>query len=220
MPAPAPSPVLLGVSLKMYFGHHQTLNWSRRIAALAERHPAVTSGAARLFVLPTFPALVPATGILAPYGVALGAQDIATEDSGPYTGEVGGPVLKEIGCRYAEVGHAERRRLYGEGDTVVAAKTAAALRNGLTPSCASANATRRTRPAPPPARSPRPSGCSAAFRVRSSSPTSRSGRSAPPNPPPPITSPPSAPPCAAGSTPTPGTPVPPSSTAAARAPDC
>ncbi|MFE0368879.1 triose-phosphate isomerase family protein [Streptomyces tendae] len=133
MPAPAPSPVLLGVSLKMYFGHHQTLNWSRGIAALAERHPAVTSGAARLFVLPTFPALVPATGILAPYGVALGAQDIATEDSGPYTGEVGGPVLKEIGCRYAEVGHAERRRLYGEGDTVVAAKTAAALRNGLTP---------------------------------------------------------------------------------------
>ncbi|WP_369176020.1 triose-phosphate isomerase [Streptomyces mutabilis] len=134
MSTPAPSsPVLLGVSLKMYFGHHQTLNWARRIAALADRHPAVTSGAARLFVLPAFPTLVPAAGILAPYGVALGAQDIATEDTGPYTGEVGGPLLKEIGCRYAEVGHAERRRLYGEGDTVVAAKTAAALRNGLTP---------------------------------------------------------------------------------------
>ncbi len=116
MTSPALSPVLLGVSLKMYFGHHQTLNWARRIAALADRHPAVTSGAARLFVLPAFPTLVPAAGILAPYGVALGAQDIATEDSGPYTG-----------------GHAERRRLYGEGDTVVAAKTAAALRNGLTP---------------------------------------------------------------------------------------
>ncbi|MFF8881357.1 triose-phosphate isomerase family protein [Streptomyces flaveolus] len=133
MSAPAPAPVLLGVSLKMYFGHHQTLNWARRIAALADRHPAVTSGAARLFVLPAFPALVPAAGILTPYGVAVGAQDLATEDTGPYTGEVGGPALKEIGCRYAEVGHAERRRLYGEGDTVVAAKTAAALRNGLTP---------------------------------------------------------------------------------------
>ncbi|AYL38534.1 triose-phosphate isomerase family protein [Streptomyces fungicidicus] len=133
MPGPARPPVLLGVSLKMYFGHHETLNWARRIAALAAGHPAVTSGAARLFVLPSFPALVPAAGILAPYGVALGAQDIATEDTGPYTGEVGGPALKEIGCHYAEVGHAERRRLYGEGDTVVAAKTAAALRNRLTP---------------------------------------------------------------------------------------
>ncbi|MEU4656448.1 triose-phosphate isomerase family protein [Streptomyces sp. NPDC023723] len=133
MSGPAQPPVLLGVSLKMYFGHHQTLNWARKVAALAQRHPAVASGAARLFVLPAFPAIVPAAGILTPYGIEVGAQDLATEDSGPYTGEVGGPFLKEIGCRYAEVGHAERRRLYGEGDTVVAAKTAAALRNGLTP---------------------------------------------------------------------------------------
>ncbi|MFI0239916.1 triose-phosphate isomerase [Streptomyces sp. NPDC016845] len=127
------SPVLLGVSLKMYFGHHETLNWARKVVQLADRHPAVTSGAARLFVLPAFPAIVPVAGILARSGVDVGAQDVATEDVGAYTGEVSGPYLKEIGCRYAEVGHAERRRLYGEGDTVVAAKTAAALRNGLVP---------------------------------------------------------------------------------------
>ncbi|CAL9404965.1 L-erythrulose-1-phosphate isomerase [Streptomyces sp. enrichment culture] len=127
------APVLLGVSLKMYFGHRQTLRWAEQVAALATRHPVTTSGAARMFVLPAFPAIVPVAGLLAGSGVAVGAQDIATEDSGPYTGEVGGPSLAEIGCRYAEVGHAERRRLYGEGDTVVAAKTAAALRNGLTP---------------------------------------------------------------------------------------
>ncbi|MFJ8820886.1 triose-phosphate isomerase family protein [Streptomyces sp. NPDC102467] len=127
------APLLLGVSLKMYFGHHETLNWARKVVQLADRHPAVTGGAARLFVLPAFPAIVPVTGILARSGVDVGAQDIATEDVGAYTGEVSGPYLKEIGCRYAEVGHAERRRLYGEGDTVVAAKTAAALRNGLVP---------------------------------------------------------------------------------------
>ncbi|MFJ6569455.1 triose-phosphate isomerase family protein [Streptomyces sp. NPDC091292] len=134
MPDPAAAaPVTLGVSLKMYFGHHETLNWARRIAVLADRHPATTGGAVRLFVLPAFPAIVPVAGVLAGSGVAVGSQDIATEDAGPYTGEVSGPSLKEIGCAYAEVGHAERRRLYGEGDTVVAAKTAAALRNGLTP---------------------------------------------------------------------------------------
>lgn len=138
MSSPAPrigaaGPVVLGVSLKMYFGHQQTLNWSRSLAVLADRHPALTSGAARLFVLPAFPALVPVAGILAGSGIAYGAQDIATEDSGPYTGEVSGTYLREIGCDYAEVGHAERRRLFGEGDTVVAAKAAAALRNGLTP---------------------------------------------------------------------------------------
>ncbi|MER7140198.1 triose-phosphate isomerase [[Kitasatospora] papulosa] len=125
--------VTIGVSLKMYFGHHETLNWARSIASLAARHPAVTGGTAELFVLPAFPALVPVTGILAGTEVRTGAQDLATDDSGPYTGEVSGAHLHEIGARYAEVGHAERRRLFGEGDTVVAAKTAAALRNGLTP---------------------------------------------------------------------------------------
>ncbi|GAB2889925.1 triose-phosphate isomerase family protein [Streptomyces mayteni] len=130
--APAPA-VTIGVSLKMYFGHHQTLNWSRRTAAIATRHPAVTTGLAELFVLPSFPALVPVASIVAGSGVRVGAQDLAAEDAGPYTGEVSGAHLKEIGCAYAEVGHAERRRLFGEGDTVVAAKTAAALRNGLTP---------------------------------------------------------------------------------------
>lgn len=129
----APAPLTIGVSLKMYFGHHRTLNWARRVAALADAHPAVTSGAARLFVLPAFPALVPVAGVLAGSGVAIGAQDVATEDTGAYTGEVGAPYLSEIGCRYAEVGHAERRALFGEDDAMVAAKTAAALRNGLTP---------------------------------------------------------------------------------------
>lgn len=129
----APAPLTLGVSLKMYFGHHRTLNWARSLADLASRHPAVTSGSVALFVLPAFPAIVPVNGIVAGSRIAVGAQDIAVEDSGPYTGEVSGAMLKEIGCRFAEVGHAERRRLFGEGDTVVAAKTAAALRNGLTP---------------------------------------------------------------------------------------
>ncbi|NJQ08688.1 triose-phosphate isomerase family protein [Streptomyces lonarensis] len=130
---PPPTPLTIGVSLKMYFGHHRTLNWARRVAALADSHPAITGGAARLFVLPSFPALVPVAGVLAGSGVEIGAQDVATADSGAYTGEVGAPYLSEIGCRYAEVGHAERRTLFGEDDATVAAKTAAALRNGLTP---------------------------------------------------------------------------------------
>jgi len=46
---------------------------------------------------------------------------------------VSGPQAAELGCSLAEVGHAERRRLFGEDDAVVRAKTAAALRAGLAP---------------------------------------------------------------------------------------
>lgn len=126
-------PVIIGAGLKMYLGHGETLAWLDRIAELARTHPVLTDGQAELFVLPTFPALVPAAAALAGTGVALGAQDLFWEDRGPYTGEVSGAELRDIGCTYVELGHAERRRHFGETDHVVSAKTAAAFRNGLTP---------------------------------------------------------------------------------------
>ena len=128
-----PAPILLGVSLKMYLGHADTLRWCERVAAVAGEHPAVTSGAAQLFVLPQFPSIPACVEICAGTPVQVGAQDLSWEDAGALTGEVSGATLAELGCRYAEVGHAERRRLLGETDEVVAAKTVAALRNGLTP---------------------------------------------------------------------------------------
>jgi len=54
-------------------------------------------------------------------------------DSGPFTGEVGGSQLAEIGCTMVEVGHAERRSQFGETDEIVARTTMAGLRNGLAP---------------------------------------------------------------------------------------
>jgi triosephosphate isomerase len=123
----------VGVSLKMYFTHAQTIEWSTAVGELATRHPAVRSGLVELFVVPSFPALVPVREALAGAPVRLGAQDLASADSGAFTGEVSGVELAEIGCTLAEIGHAERRRLFFEDDAVVAAKTAAALRNGITP---------------------------------------------------------------------------------------
>lgn len=122
---------LIGVSLKMYFGHAQTVEWCRAVRRLAEEHPAVRDGEAELFVLPSFPAIPAAIQILAPL-VAVGAQDIASHDSGAFTGEVSGAELAELGCGIAEIGHAERR-LLGETEEQVSEKVAAAFRNGLTP---------------------------------------------------------------------------------------
>jgi triosephosphate isomerase len=131
--APAAAPFTVGVSLKMYFGHSRTLEWAAAIGDIARRHPAVAEGLVDLFVVPTFPSLVPVREILDGSRVRLGAQDLSAADEGAFTGEVSGAELREIGCTLAEVGHAERRALFHESDAVVAAKTAAALRNGLTP---------------------------------------------------------------------------------------
>jgi triosephosphate isomerase len=65
--------------------------------------------------------------------VALGAQTVSAEAKGAFTGEVSAAMLAEVGCRYAIVGHSERRALFGETDALVARKAAAAQAAGLTP---------------------------------------------------------------------------------------
>ena len=65
--------------------------------------------------------------------IQLGAQNLSQEDSGAFTGEVSGAMLKDLCCTYAIVGHSERRSLYGEDDALVAAKFQAAQRHGLVP---------------------------------------------------------------------------------------
>ncbi len=63
----------------------------------------------------------------------VGAQDVSVHASGAYTGEVSAAMLKDLGCRYAIVGHSERRQYHGETDATVADKTRAALASGITP---------------------------------------------------------------------------------------
>ena len=126
------TPAVIGVSLKMYLGHAATLEWCAAVAGLARAHPAVTGGQAELVVLPSYLA-VPEAGRILRGVAAVGAQDLAVEDAGAFTGEVSGGQIRELGGAFVEVGHAERRRLFGETDAIVAEKTRAALRAGLTP---------------------------------------------------------------------------------------
>lgn len=127
------APTLLAISLKMYFDPDQTLDWCARVAEIARTHPAVTAGSARLVVLPSLPVLPAVVDLFAGTPVAVGAQDLYWRDRGAYTGAVSGTDLRSIGCDYVEVGHSERRRLFGDDDTVVERKLQAAWRNDLIP---------------------------------------------------------------------------------------
>lgn len=86
-----------------------------------------------LFVLPPFPFVEAVARVLTGSPVRVGAQNLHWADSGPFTGEVSAPMLAEIGATVVEVGHSERRQLFGETDDSVRLKVAAAQRHGLTP---------------------------------------------------------------------------------------
>lgn len=125
--------LLIGSSLKMYFGRARTLEWTRRAAELCAGHPAVRDGLVAPFVIPTFPSIPEVVPIARKAGMLVGAQDVHWEDSGAFTGEVSAAELAEHGVALVEIGHAERRAMFGDTDESVARKIVATLRNGISP---------------------------------------------------------------------------------------
>lgn len=90
-------------------------------------------GRADVAVCVPYPYLAQTRSVLDGSAVAWGAQDVSEHAQGAWTGEVSAAMLVDFGCRYALVGHSERRSFFGDTDAVVAAKFAAALKAGLTP---------------------------------------------------------------------------------------
>ena len=119
---------LIGTSWKMNLTPSEAVDWFARAV------PALTAVDDReLFVLPPFPAIHVAQAALRATSIGWGAQDVHPDDSGAHTGDVSAPMLADLGCRFVEIGHSERRRDHAEGDGLIAAKVRAALRWNLTP---------------------------------------------------------------------------------------
>jgi len=65
--------------------------------------------------------------------IKVGAQNLFYEEKGAFTGEISGPMLKELGVEYVIIGHSERRQYFGETDETVNKKIHAAFKYGLKP---------------------------------------------------------------------------------------
>jgi triosephosphate isomerase len=84
-------------------------------------------------IAPPFTALDRLGRALAGSNVALAAQNVNPEPKGAFTGEIAPGMLAELGCRYAIVGHSERRTYYGESNAYVANKAGALFSAGIVP---------------------------------------------------------------------------------------
>jgi triosephosphate isomerase len=115
-------------------------NWKMNLgpssaAALARD---IVSGVSKMnhvdiVLAPTFVSLSSVAAEVRGSKVGLSGQNLHWEEGGAYTGEIPAPMLVEVGCRYAIIGHSERRQLFGETDENVNFKIKAALAHNLTP---------------------------------------------------------------------------------------
>ncbi|GAB0119356.1 triose-phosphate isomerase family protein [Acidisoma sp. 7E03] len=121
---------LVGTGWKMNHGPAAAITYAHRLRTLLADQK--TEGL-DIFVLPPFVSLSAAAAAFAGSPVAIGGQNLHWEERGSWTGEISAPMLKEVGCRYAELAHSERLQHFGETYDLVRLKLDAAMAAGLTP---------------------------------------------------------------------------------------
>jgi len=110
-------------------------NWKmnlgiRESVALARGVIRITrgkEGLPEIIICPAFTALSEVKKTLAHSRVSLGAQNCGVEKSGAFTGEISAGMLLDAECKYALVGHSERRHIFGESNEIVRSKSPLAL---------------------------------------------------------------------------------------------
>lgn len=119
----------------MYFDIPKTQSYLSSVLSWLPTTLPKLSHPTRVFFLPDFVTLQESARIAAEGSkdLIVGAQHTHSDDAGAFTGEVSPKVLAQAGAKILEMGHAERRRLYGETDDGVVRKAVGAARNGLTP---------------------------------------------------------------------------------------
>jgi triosephosphate isomerase len=133
MPRNSRVPIMAG-NWKMNLNHQEAVVLVQKLAALLtdKKHDY---GKAEVVVVPPFTDIrsvqTCVDGDKLP--IKYGAQDVSTQDSGAFTGEISASMLAKLGCSYVVVGHSERREHHAETDEVVNAKAKKALAAGMTP---------------------------------------------------------------------------------------
>lgn len=113
--------------------HGTRVEAEQLLSALLTQLSPASPPAREVAVAPPFTSLATAARLVAGSAIRLAAQNLHWEPHGAFTGEISGPMLKELGCTYVIIGHSERRQYFGETDEQVARKVRAAQRDGLVP---------------------------------------------------------------------------------------
>jgi triosephosphate isomerase (TIM) len=103
--------------------------------AFFETFRPLTAGSTHceIVICPPFVDLNAAIDAAGGAAIEIGGQNMCWANEGAFTGEISGPMLRSVGCRWVLIAHSERRQFFGETNESAAKKIPAALQAGLTP---------------------------------------------------------------------------------------
>lgn len=118
-----------GSNLKMYKNIHETVQYLKRLEDLTRD---LDREQFTIFIIPSFTALDCAAGEIDQSLIWLGAQNMCWEEQGQFTGEISPLMLQELNLKLIELGHSERRHIFGETNQMMDKKVYSALLHGFT----------------------------------------------------------------------------------------
>lgn len=121
-------PFYFGTNVKMHQTHADTQRFVRVVAEQSSPVPE-----RQLFLMPPFTSLAGLPELAAESGMWIGAQNMHDADEGEFTGEIAPGMLRALGVEMVLLGHAERRRHFGETDGLLNRKVRAAFAHGMRP---------------------------------------------------------------------------------------
>jgi triosephosphate isomerase len=120
---------IVGISLKMYQNKiKEAQNFAEELVNIVGDEQEVEQ-----FMCPGMGVLYPVSIILENSLIGLGAQNMAPVEYGAYTGEFSIDSLLAMHGSYVELGHVERRTIFGESDDLINQKVRLALGKGVAP---------------------------------------------------------------------------------------
>lgn len=109
-----------------------TLNEGKTLVENILSNLPVLSDSKQVVIAPSFVHITQTAQLLDEYEhIYTAAQNVATEVSGAFTGEVSATMLQSAGVQYVIIGHSERRQYFNETDAVLVKKMNLALEQGL-----------------------------------------------------------------------------------------
>ncbi len=121
--------IYFGTNLKMYKNIQDTVEY---LQALEKNTKEISRNIMELFVIPSYTSLSDAAKCVSRESIKLGAQNMCWEERGQFTGEISPLMLKELNLDIVEIGHSERRHIFGESNEEENKKVISALSHGFT----------------------------------------------------------------------------------------
>lgn len=120
-----------GTNLKMYKDIKSTTEY---VSELVKKTKDISRGEIEieLFVIPSYTSLSDTVKCADRSYIKIGAQNMCWEEEGQFTGEISPLMLKELNLDIVEIGHSERRHIFGESDEEENKKVHSALKHGFT----------------------------------------------------------------------------------------